>query len=74
MSLMDNLKGKAEELKEKASELAGKHGEKIDTMVDKAGDTIDRATKHKYSEKIESGTAKAKHARDDFASKPKDGD
>ncbi|OKJ00946.1 antitoxin [Kitasatospora sp. CB01950] len=72
MGLMDNLKGKAEELKDKASELAGKHGDKIDNMVDKAGETIDKATKHKYSEKIDKSTSAAKHARDDFAAKPKD--
>ncbi|MGW4381518.1 antitoxin [Kitasatospora sp. NPDC004531] len=72
MGLMDNLKGKAEELKDKASELAGKHGDKIDNLVDKAGETIDKATKHKYSDQIGKGTSAAKHARDDFAAKPKD--
>jgi len=71
MGLMENLKGKAEELKGKASELAGKHNEKIDNVVEKTGATIDKATKHKYSDKIEHGTAKAKHAVDDFATKPK---
>ncbi|MFE1322020.1 antitoxin [Kitasatospora phosalacinea] len=72
MGLMDNLKGKAEELKGKASELAGKHGDKIDSMVDKTGEAIDKATKHKYSDKIVKGTSATKHARDDFAAKPKD--
>ncbi|MEV4616342.1 antitoxin [Kitasatospora sp. NPDC049258] len=73
MSLKDNLKGKAEELKDRASQLAGKHNEKIDDMVDKAGTAVDKATKHKYSEKIGHSTAKAKHAVDDFAAKPQDG-
>ncbi|MEV0532143.1 antitoxin [Kitasatospora sp. NPDC050463] len=69
---MDNLKGKAGELKEKASELAGKHSEQIEHVVDKAGGAIDKATKGKYSEKIEHGASKAKGAVDDFAHKPGD--
>ncbi|MER8186191.1 antitoxin [Kitasatospora sp. NPDC094015] len=73
MSLKDDLKVKAEELKEKASQLAGKHNEKIDDMVDKAGTAVDKVTKHKYSDRIENGAAKAKHAVDDFAGKPQDG-
>ncbi|WP_030239398.1 antitoxin [Streptomyces sp. NRRL S-350] len=71
MGLMDNLKGKAEELKEKAGELAGKHSDQIDTIVDKAGGAIDKATKGKYSDRIEHGAAKAKDAVGDFAHKPK---
>ncbi|GAA0657746.1 hypothetical protein GCM10010193_05500 [Kitasatospora atroaurantiaca] len=71
MSLKDTLKGKAGELKEKASELTGKHEEKIDDVVDKAGAAADKVTKHKYTEKIEHGTNKAKDAVDHFASKPK---
>lgn len=74
MGLMDNLKGKAEELagelKEKASHLAGQHNEKIDEFVDKAGDALDKATKGKYSEKIATGTEKTKGAVDGFAEKP----
>ncbi|WP_406203840.1 antitoxin [Kitasatospora sp. NBC_01560] len=71
---MDNLKGKAEELKEKASELAGKHNAQIDQVVDKAGGAIDKATKGKYSEKIEHGASRAKGAVDDFAQQPKPGE
>ncbi|GAB2737504.1 antitoxin [Kitasatospora kifunensis] len=74
MGLMDNLKGKAEELagdlKEKASHLAGQHNEQIDQFVDKAGEAIDKATKGKYSDKIATGTEKAKGAVDGFADKP----
>lgn len=72
MSLKDTLKGKAEELRDKASELAGKHNEKIDEVVEKAGAAVDKATKHKYTDKIEHGTSKAKDAVDGFAAKPKD--
>ncbi|GAA1264278.1 hypothetical protein GCM10009665_62120 [Kitasatospora nipponensis] len=72
MGLMDNLKGKAEELKEKAGQLAGQHNEKIDDLVDKAGEALDKATKGKYSDKIATGTEKAKGAVDGFAEKPGD--
>ncbi|MGW4896154.1 antitoxin [Kitasatospora sp. NPDC004240] len=71
---MDNLKGKAGELKEKASELAGKHSGQIEHAVDKAGGAIDKATKGKYTEKIEHGTHRAKEAAADFAHKPKPGE
>ncbi|MEE1826353.1 antitoxin [Streptomyces sp. BE20] len=70
MGLMDNLKGKAGELKDKAGEFAGKHSAQIEQAVDKAGGAIDKATKGKYAEKIEHGTSKAKGAVDDFAHKP----
>ncbi|MFD0530074.1 antitoxin [Kitasatospora arboriphila] len=70
MGLKDSLKVKADELKVKASELTGQHEEKIDDVVDKTGQAVDKATKHKYHEKIEHGTAKAKHMVNDFATKP----
>ncbi|WP_329568033.1 antitoxin [Kitasatospora sp. NBC_01266] len=69
MGLMDNLKGRAEELKDKAGQLAGQHSEKIDELVDKAGDAIDKATKGKYSDRIATGAEKAKGAVDGFAEK-----
>ncbi|MFI9274796.1 antitoxin [Kitasatospora sp. NPDC052896] len=74
MGLMDEIKGKAEELKKQASHLAGQHHAKIDEMVDKAGDAIDKATKGKYSDKIAHGTEKAKDTVDGFAEKPADGE
>ncbi|GAA2258370.1 hypothetical protein GCM10010430_47850 [Kitasatospora cystarginea] len=72
MGLMDTLKSRADELKEKASELAGKHNETIDHMVEKAGEAVDKATKHRYTDKIEHGTAKTKEVVDSFAAKPRD--
>ncbi|MGW2252777.1 antitoxin [Kitasatospora sp. NPDC001660] len=74
MGLMDNLKGKAEELKERASELAGKHHDQIEHMVDRAGGAIDKATMGKYTDKIEHGASRAKDAVDDFAHTPKPGE
>ncbi|WP_354642533.1 antitoxin [Kitasatospora camelliae] len=71
MSLKDSLKGKTDVLKDKASHLAGKHNDTIDEMVDKAGHAADAATRHKYTEKIEHGTEKAKHKVDEFATKPR---
>ncbi|MET9181274.1 antitoxin [Kitasatospora aureofaciens] len=73
MGLMDNLKGRAEELKEKAGELAGRHSDQIEQIVDRAGGAIDKATKGKYSERIEHGAGRAKDAVEDFAHKPKPG-
>lgn len=70
MGLMESFKGRAEELKEKAGALAGRHNEQIDDLVDKAGAAMDKATGHKFSEKIEHGTERAKHVVDDFAHKP----
>lgn len=61
--------GMMERLKEKATELAGKHGEQIDHGLDKVGEAIDKATKHKYSDRIGQGAEKAKHAVDDLAAK-----
>ncbi len=72
MGMLDNLRGKAEELKDKAGELAAKHGDQIDQVVDKAGGALDKATKGKYSEKIEHGAGRAKDAVGDFAHKPAD--
>ncbi|MGK4580877.1 antitoxin [Kitasatospora sp. HPMI-4] len=72
MGLMDTLKDRAEELKVKASELAGQHNEKIDHMVEKAGEAVDKATKHRYTDKIEHGASKTKEAVHSFAAKPKD--
>jgi ElaB/YqjD/DUF883 family membrane-anchored ribosome-binding protein len=77
MGLMDNLKGKAEELaeelKEKAGQLAGQHNEKIDELVDKTGEVVDKATHGRYSEQIASRAEKAKGAVDGFAEKAKQG-
>ncbi|MFC7979412.1 antitoxin [Streptomyces cinereoruber] len=64
MGLMDSLKAKLGPAKEKVADLAQQHGEKIDQGLDKAARVVDEKTKGKYSDKIHSGTDKAKGAID----------
>ncbi|MFD9868446.1 antitoxin [Streptomyces niveus] len=62
MSFLDSLKSKLSPAKDKVSDLAQQHGGKIGDGLDKAAKTVDQKTKGKYSDKIESGTGKAKDA------------
>ncbi|MFI8419549.1 antitoxin [Streptomyces sp. NPDC085479] len=64
MGLLDSLKAKLGPAKDKVSDLAQQHGDKIDHGLDKAAKMVDEKTKGKYSEKIQSGTGKAKDAID----------
>ncbi|MEV7675230.1 antitoxin [Streptomyces sp. NPDC088752] len=64
MGLLDSLKAKLGPAKEKVADLAQQHGEKIDQGLDKAAKVVDEKTKGKYSDKIHSGTGKAKEAID----------
>ncbi|GGZ46118.1 hypothetical protein GCM10010387_45590 [Streptomyces inusitatus] len=69
MGLMDQLKAKLAPAKEKVSDLAQQHGDKIGQGLDKAAHAVDARTKGKYTDKIESGTGKAKEALDRIAHK-----
>ncbi|MER6997457.1 antitoxin [Streptomyces sp. NPDC000410] len=80
MGIMDTLKAKFAPAKEKVSDkvsgYAQQHGDKIDKIgdgLDKAARKVDERTKGKYSDKIESGTGKAKDALDRLAHKDDDG-
>ncbi|MFJ6523182.1 hypothetical protein ACVW0K_005265 [Streptomyces filamentosus] len=64
MGLLDSLKAKLGPAKDKVSDLAQQHGDKIDQGLDKAAKMVDEKTKGKYSDKIQSGTGKAKEAID----------
>ncbi|WP_426366607.1 antitoxin [Streptomyces sp. E-08] len=64
MGLLDSLKAKLAPAKDKVADLAQQHGEKIDHGLDKAAKMVDEKTKGKYSDKIQSGTGKAKDAID----------
>ncbi|MGW9437474.1 antitoxin [Streptomyces sp. NPDC055607] len=64
MGLLDSLKAKLGPAKDKVADLAQQHGEKIDQGLDKAAKVVDERTKGKYSDKIHSGTGKAKEAID----------
>ncbi|GGS51340.1 antitoxin [Streptomyces griseoviridis] len=67
MGLLDNLKAKLGPAKGKVSDLAQQHGDKIQHGLDKAAQTVDEKTKGKYSDRIRSGTGKAKDAVDRLA-------
>ncbi|MER6344651.1 antitoxin [Streptomyces sp. NPDC001595] len=73
MGLIDNLKAKLGPAKDKVSGLAQHHGDKITHGIDKAAKAVDERTKGKYSDKIHSGTGKAKHAMDRLAHKDEPG-
>ncbi|CAM5247181.1 Antitoxin OS=Streptomyces tendae OX=1932 GN=GUR47_34655 PE=4 SV=1 [Streptomyces tendae] len=69
MGLLDNLKARLEPAKGKVSDLAQQHGDKIDRGLDKMARTVDERTKGKYSDRIQTGTGKAKDAMDRLAHK-----
>ncbi|MCX6407700.1 MAG: antitoxin [Propionibacteriales bacterium] len=67
MGFLDKLKKNAPELKAKASELARTQNAKIDQGIDKAAGLADKATKGKYTQKIDGAAGKAKDAADKLA-------
>jgi hypothetical protein len=69
MGLLDNLKAKLSPAKDKVSDLAQQHGGKISTGIDKAAKAVDEKTTGKYSDRIQTGTGKAKGAMDRLAHK-----
>lgn len=69
MGILDTLKAKLSPAKDKAAGLAKEHGDKIDHGLDKVARTVDHRTKGKYSDKIQSGTGKAKESLHRFAGK-----
>jgi hypothetical protein len=69
MGLLNNLKAKLNPAKDKVSGLAQQHGGKITHGLDKAAKVVDEKTKGKYSDKIHTGTGKAKGAMDRLAHK-----
>ncbi|MFH9003456.1 antitoxin [Streptomyces afghaniensis] len=69
MGLLDNVKAKLGPAKGKVSDLAQRHEDKIQHGLDKAAQVVDKRTKGKYSDRIQSGTGKAKGAMDRLAHK-----
>jgi len=69
MGLLHNLKGKLSPAKDKVSGLAQQHGDRITHGLDKAAKVVDEKTKGKYSDKIQTGTGKARDAMDRLAHK-----
>ncbi|MFF7557125.1 antitoxin [Streptomyces olivaceus] len=69
MGLLDNLKARIGPAKGKVSDLAQQHGDKIDRGLDKVARTVDERTKGKYSDRIQTGTGRAKDAMERLARK-----
>ncbi|MFD7701234.1 antitoxin [Streptomyces caelestis] len=67
MGLLDNLKAKLDPAKDKVSGLAHQHEDRIRHGLDRAARTVDERTKGKYSDRIQTGTGKAKGAVDRLA-------
>ncbi|MFI7409819.1 antitoxin [Streptomyces sp. NPDC049627] len=81
MRLMDNLKAKLAPAKDKVSDFAHRHKvsdfaqrheDKVHHGIDRAAKVVDKGTKGKYSDKIQTGTGKAKGAMDRLAHKGDD--
>ncbi|MCF3184185.1 antitoxin [Streptomyces sp. NPDC096033] len=62
MGLLDNLKAKLAPAKDKVGDLAQKHEGRIGEGLDKVAKVVDSKTHGKYSDRITSGTDKAKGA------------
>ncbi|CCQ17697.1 putative uncharacterized protein [Rhodococcus sp. AW25M09] len=58
MGFADNLKG----IVDKGKDLAAENSDKIDDVVDKAGDFIDHKTDGKYADKVDKVQEAAKKA------------
>ena len=69
MGLLHNVKAKLGPAKGKVSDFAQRHEDKIQHGLDKAAQVVDKRTKGKYSDRIQSGTGKAKGAMDRLAHK-----
>ncbi|MEW2072360.1 antitoxin [Streptomyces sp. NPDC012403] len=69
MGLLDNLKARLGPAKDKVSDLAHQHEDRIQHGLDRAARTVDERTKGKYSDRIQTGTGKAKDAVDRLAHK-----
>lgn len=67
MGLLDNMKARLGPARDKVSDLARRHGDKVHHGLDKAAKAVDDRTKHKYTDKIQAGTGKAKGAMDRLA-------
>ncbi|CAL9417140.1 antitoxin [Streptomyces sp. Tu 3180] len=69
MGLLHNLKARLDPAKSKVSGLAQQHGDKIQHGLDRAARAVDERTKGKYSDRIQTGTGKARDAMDRLAHK-----
>ncbi|MFB0626893.1 antitoxin [Streptomyces sp. AB3(2024)] len=73
MGLLDNLKAKLAPAKDKVGDLAQQHEGKIGEGLEKVAKAVDSKTHGKYSDRITTGTDKAKDALGKIAHKDKPG-
>ena len=59
--------GAFDNIKDKAKDLAGKHADKVDQGIDKAGDAVDAKTGGQHADKVDTAQDKAKDAADKLA-------
>lgn len=57
---------------DKAKELFSKNADKVDTVIDKAGDIVDKKTQGKYASTVDKVQDAAKKAVADNANRPAD--
>ena len=55
---------------DKAKEFADKHDDKVDQVLEKAGEAIDKRTDHKYTSKIDRGVDEAQKRTGDGDTRP----
>lgn len=72
MGFLDKLKGQASGLKDKAVDAVDKNSDKIHSGIEKAGDFVDKKTKGKYSDKIDTAKSKAEQGLDKLDGKKND--
>ena len=64
--------GFLDKLKKQATKAVDDHGDKVAQGIDKAAGVVDKKTKGKYTDKIETGRGKAKDALDKLDGKNDD--
>jgi hypothetical protein len=69
MGFLDKVKVQAGDLLDKAVDTAAKNSDKISVGLDKAGEFVDKRTKGKYTDKIETGKVKAKQGLEKLETK-----
>ncbi|MEV8552946.1 antitoxin [Streptomyces glaucescens] len=69
MGLFDRVKARLVPARDKVSGLAQQHGDRIQHGIDRAAKVVDERTKGKYSDRIQSGSGKAKGAVERLAHK-----
>ncbi|GGM08988.1 hypothetical protein GCM10010129_61040 [Streptomyces fumigatiscleroticus] len=69
MGLLDSVKARLAPARGRVTDLAQQHGGRIQQGLDKAAQVVDERTKGRYSDRIRTGTGKAKEAVDRLAHK-----